>query len=426
VTGRPAARDRGLVALAGIALIAGLITGRPELIVIAVPALVYVAVGLALAREPHLLHATLTLDRDRGLEDEPVRGTLTVRNDGTGGVELELRLLSTPQLVIEAPPPTVLHLGAGATAQLPVVAHPRRWGAHSLGPLAVRARDPLGVMTWSGRLGRRRAVRTFPREPYLHEVIAAATTQTVLGSHVARTHGAGIEFAEIGPFTPGDRIRQVNWRATARRGELLVDRRHPEQSGDVVLLLDTFAAAHDGQTGTLDAAVRAAAALARRHLAQRDRVALVDVGGTLQWLEPAFGSKALYRIIDALLSSEITFSYAWRTVESIPRPVLPPGALIVAISPLLDERSLRLLIDLRHRNRDLAIIEVTPLAHTAPGNRPGDATAFELWRLQREARLTQLRRLGIAVATWQESVGLAVAVEEVNAFRRSARHITRV
>jgi len=193
----------------------------------------------------------------------------------------------------------------------------------------------------------------------------------------------------------------------------------------VVLLLDTFAAAHDGQAGTLDAAVRATAALARHHLAQRDRVALVDVGGTLRWLEPTFGTSALYRIIDALLSSEIAFSYAWRTVDSIPRRVLAPGAPIVAISPLLDDRSLALLVDLRHRNRDLAVLEVTPLARAVPGDRPGEAAPFALWRLQREARRARLRGLGIAVSTWEEPSGLPVAVEEVNQFRRLARHGTR-
>ena len=121
--------------------------------------------------------------------------------------------------------------------------------------------------------------------------------------------------------------------------------RHPEQASDVVLLLDTFEEAREGARGTLDAAVRAAATLVRAHLARRDRVGLVDFGGTLHWLEPAFGTSQLYRIIDALLSSEIAFSYAWRAVESIPRRVLPPGALILAVTPLLDERSIRLVTD---------------------------------------------------------------------------------
>ena len=52
-------------------------------------------------------------------------------------------------------------------------------------------------------------------------------------------------------------MRQVNWRATARRGSLQVETdRHPERSSDVVLLLDTFQEARDGASGTLDSGVQ--------------------------------------------------------------------------------------------------------------------------------------------------------------------------
>jgi uncharacterized protein (DUF58 family) len=286
----------------------------------------------------------------------------------------------------------------------------------------VRARDPLGLMLWRGRLGPRLTLRTFPREERLRQLVAPLRSQPFLGSHVARRRGEGIEFADIRRFASGDRVRQVNWRATAKRGTLYVTERHPEHASDVVLLLDTFAEARDAASGTLDAAVRAAAALARAHLARRDRVALVDVGGTLHWLEPAFGSRQLYRIVDALLASEIAFSYAWRAADSIPRRVLGPGALILAITPLLDERSIHLMTDLRRRGADVTVVEVSPLAQTPPGPSQANAVAYRLWRLQREALRAQLQALGIGVATWEESGMLSPALEGVNAFRRSAAH----
>ena len=269
-------------------------------------------------------------------------------------------------------------------------------------------------------------LRAFPREQRLRELVAPLRTQPFLGTHVARARGEGIEFADIRPFQVGDRVRQINWRATARRGAPQVNERHPEHSSDVVLLLDTFEEARDQAGGTLDAAVRAAAALARAHLARRDRVGLVDFGGTLHWLEPAFGTTQLYRIIDALLASDIAFSYAWRNVDSIPLRVLPPGALVLAISPLLDERSTALVTDLRRRGCDLTVIEVSPLDHIAPGPSAADAVAYELWRLQREALRARLQSLGIGVAVWGRDGTLGPALEGVNAFRRSAQHALRV
>jgi uncharacterized protein (DUF58 family) len=426
VNGTPSPRLRGLLGLAGVGVVAGLASGRPELVVLAAPLLVFIGVGLALAGDPQLT-ATLELERSRVLEGDEVGIKVTLHNDAGSGVEVDLSIVASRQLVLQPAGTIVLRLAAGSAAELALKARPERWGSHALGPLIVRARDPFGLVTWDRRLGQRLTLRAFPREQRLRELVAPMHTQPFLGTHVARARGEGIEFAEIRPFAAGDRVRHVNWHATARRGALHVTERHPERASDVVLLLDTFAEARDGATGTLDAAVRAAASLARGHLARRDRVALVDFGGTLHWLTPAFGTTQLYRIIDALLASEIAFSYAWRAVESIPRRVLPPGALILTVSPLLDERSIALIIELRTRARDLAVIEVSPLAHTPPRPAAADKVAHQLWRLQRQAMRARLRALGIAVAVWNDDDGgLGPALEGVNLFRRSARPLARV
>ncbi len=417
-------RVAGLLVLAGIAVVGGMAGGRAELVVLAAPFLIFVAVALALAREPQL-HAALVLERARVLEGEQAQATVTLRNEG-GAIEAELELLTSGQLALEPVGPLLVRLAPGAEMSVQFVTRPRRWGAHEVGPLVVRVRDPLGIATRDRVLNRRVALRAFPSEQRLRELVAPLHTQPFLGTHVARMRAEGIEFADIRPFAVGDRARQVNWRATARRGALHVTERHPEHASDVVLLLDTFAEAREGASGTLDAAVRATASLARAHLARRDRVGLVDFGGTLHWLEPAFGTIQLYRIVDALIASEIAFSYAWRAVESIPRRVLPPGGLVLAVSPLLDERSLRLITDLRTRGVDFAVVEVSPLPHAAPGSFRSDELAYRLWRLQREALRTRLRGLGIGVALWEDAEPLGPSLEEVNRFHRSVRRAVRV
>ncbi len=422
MSGTLSPRVPGMVALAALGVVAGLASGRPELVVLAAPFILFLGVGLALASEPRLT-AAIELERSRVLEGEDVSAIVTLHNGGAGAVEVELTVLRGRHLAIEPAGAMLLRLASGADTEVRFAARAVRWGAHSLGPMAVRVRDPLGVAQWDRTLGRRVMLRAFPREQRLRELVAPLRTQPFLGAHVARAREEGIEFAEIRPFVVGDRVRRINWHATARRGSLYVTDRHPEHASDVVLLLDTFAEARDAAAGTLDAAVRAAASLARAHLARRDRVALVDFGGTLHWLEPAFGTHQLYRIIDALLASEIAFSFAWRAVESIPLRVLPPGALILAISPLLDERSIKLITDLRTRGSDVTVIEVSPLAHTPAGQSAGDQVAYRLWRLQREALRARLQGLGIGVALWEADGELGAALEGVNSFRRSASRI---
>jgi len=315
VSGSLSPRTPGALALAGAGLIAGLASGRPEFVLLAVPFLMFIGVGLVMAREPRLTGG-IEFERTRLLEGEEVAATVRLINGGTQAVELELVPVRTRYLALDPADTVAVRVPARSETQLTFSARPQRWGAHAAGPLVVRARDSLGLTTWEGRLGRRVHLRVFPGEQRLGELVAPLRTQPFLGAHVARARGDGIEFADIRPFRVGDRVRHVNWRATARRGSLQMNQRHPEHSSDVVLLLDTFEEARDQASGTLDSAVRTAAALARAHLARRDRVGLVDFGGTLHWLEPAFGTTQLYRIIDALLASDIAFSYAWRNVDT--------------------------------------------------------------------------------------------------------------
>jgi uncharacterized protein (DUF58 family) len=424
VKGSLSPRTPGVLALGGAGLIAALATGRPELALIAVPFLVFGGAGLMLAREPQVT-ASVEAERLRFLEGEELTAMVRVRNDGPESVEAEVAPVRTGQLAVAPASTVAVRVGARSETEIAFSVRPRRWGAHGLGPVAVRTRDALGVTVWEGRLGARVDMRAFPREERLRELVAPLRTQPFLGAHVARSRADGIEFADIRPFAVGDRVRQVNWRATARRGSLQVNQRHPEHSSDVVLLLDTFEEARDQDSGTLDSAVRTAASLARAHLARRDRVGVVDFGGTLHWLEPAFGTRQLYRIVDALLSSNIAFSYAWRNVDSLPQRVLPPGALILAITPLLDERSIALVSELRKRGCDLTVVEVSPLDYVSPGPTASDAVAYELWRLAREALRARLQSVGVGVAISEPGSALGPALEEVNAFRRSARPALR-
>ena len=122
---------------------------------------------------------------------------------------------------------------------------------------------------------------------------------------------------------------------------------HPERNTDVVLFLDTFAEARREDRGTLDLGVRAAASLASLYLQEKDRVGVVSFGGVLNWLTVTSGTTQLYRIVDALLDAEIVLSYAWKDLDVIPPRTLPPRALVIALSPLLDERAVGALLDLR-------------------------------------------------------------------------------
>src|SRR5262249_15640993 len=132
------------------------------------------------------------------------------------------------------------------------------------------------------------------------------------------------------------------------------------------------------------------------------------------------GLAQLYRIVDAMLESEIALSYAWKGIELIPRRMLPPQALIVALTPLLDSRSIEALLDLRARRWDLAVVEVSPLPFVPPGEGPLDPLALRVWELERAAVRARFTAMGAPVATWRDGDPFALPLWEVRAFRRTS------
>jgi uncharacterized protein (DUF58 family) len=143
-------------------------------------------------------------------------------------------------------------------------------------------------------------------------------------------------------------------------------------------------------------------------------VALVSLGGALSWLTGSPGTRQLYRIVDALLSSQVRPSFRWHGVTHVPPRLLPARALVIALSPLLDERGIAALLDVRARGYDLVVLEISPLTQ-------GDTPALRLWRLQRDALRNRFEALGIPVARWDPPGPLDSAIEEVITLRRHAR-----
>jgi uncharacterized protein (DUF58 family) len=408
-------------AFAAASFLAALVLGRPELAALGAPFALVLVVGLALA-PPGSVAASLRAARALAVEGDEVEAELAISSpERVEQLRLELVLPDGIRLSGDVKS-FLLRLEPGEERTLPLRLVCARWGAYRLGDLLLRTGDPAGLRVRDRRIVGEAAVRVYPRPERLQALVAPLETQPFAGNRVARTKGEGIEFADVRPFVAGDRAHRINWRQSALRQTLYVNQQHPERNSDVIVFLDSFAEVRREHGGTLDLAVRAAASLAGEYLAARDRVGLIAFGGVVRWLTPAEGTTQLYRIVDALLETEIVLSFAWKDIDVLPARSLTPQALVIALSPLLDERSVAALLDLRGRGFDLVVVDVSPLAFAGPPRDPDAELALRFWRLWREALRFRYERLGVAVVEWDGRQPLAEAVEEVRAFRRFARY----
>ena len=406
--------------LSALGLIASLVLGLPELVVLAAPFAFVAGAALALAETPDPA-VDIELERERAIEGDEL--TLTLRlATGVAIEQLDLRL-SVPDGIsfADGENPVALRMPGGDERELEYKLTCERWGAYLIGALRLVAYDRFRIFRYERRLDVQLPLKVYPRPELVRDLLKPLETQVFTGNLVAREKGEGIEFADLRQFVPGDRVRRINWRASARRGELWVNELHAERNSDVILFLDSFTEARRENESTLDRAVRGTAALVEHYLEHKDRVGLVSFGGVLNWLLPSTGMTQLYRVVDSLLDTEIVLNYAWKDIDVIPRRTLPPKALVIALTPLLDDRAAGALLDLRTRGFDLAIVEISPIPFVEPGRQELELLAFDIWRLRREALRGQYERAGVPVAVWNDEVPLVAALEEVRAFRRYAR-----
>ena len=414
------ARLLGYAVLAAIGMVGALALRRPELAIVAGPFALVLVAGTR-GSDPGV-EAELALATERTLEGSEIEAVMTVR--AARPVDRVELLLELPQgmEVVDGSATRSLRLRAGEERDLPFVLRCTTWGVYEPGDVSVRARDAFRLVTWETRSDDVQAPQGVPEPAHVAPTPRAVGDAGVRGQSGRAEKGDGVEYADIRDFVPGDRVRSINWRASARRQGLVVNERHPERNTDVVLFVDSFTDVGGAAGSVLEEAVRAAASLANHYLEHRDRVGLVGFGGVLRWLQPGMGMTQRYRLIETLLETGVEPTYTWQDVSVIPARILPPKSFVLALTPLVDPRFCAALEDLRGRRFDVAVIEVDPVRLVESGRSTLERVAYRLWLLEREVQRSRLEGRGIGFATWGDG-DLESALEEVRTFRRYARPV---
>jgi uncharacterized protein (DUF58 family) len=410
MTGRVTPLGLSLLTVAAWALSLAVLSARPELFVAALPLVLVLAMAAVRRAAPHYSVAHHT-SVDRAIEGESVTVTVTVTARSAVPLMELLEPLPRDCELVSGSNRALVALRPGQSAGFSYEVRGAR-GAHDFGMVVARARDRWGVRAWERRHVERKVVRVYPRLAPLRSLPRPLHTQTSIGDYVSPAFGEGIEPGDIRQFVPGDRLKQVNWRASLRLGTLYVTQHHRERNADVVVMLDTLAEVGMAPEGTLDLGVRAAASLAAAYLARKDRVGLIIYGGTIDWVKPGTGRIQYERVADSLLRAGVVFTYVSKDLAFVPPRVLPAQALVIAVTPLLDPRFTTAALDLAARGFDLVILVVSPVDVTRSVLRGSltDQLACRLWTLERRARLDEFRRHGIVVVEWRPSEALELAL----------------
>ena len=392
---------------------ASLATGRPELAALAAPALVALVLGLRV-RGRLRVRGDVRIDDTHLIEGDEVAGTVVV--ECPTPVELEV-WLDVGNGIIPVDPQPVLAWHRSAPAgplELPFRVQASNWGHLSLGQLRVRARVPHGLLHWEGSLAQAPRLNVLPEPSRLKNMLDPAAVHASAGMHISRYVGHGNEFTEIRSYEPGDRMRDLNWRATARHRQPLVNRHHPDRSGEVVVLVDTFLDDRGGSSllgqQALARCARAAWAMAQVHLTAQDRVGFLAFGRVGGWLPPAGGDRARYALLETLLTVGGTIAKGELSWGRTPERVVPPAALVVGFSPLWDRRLVSTLQALRARGRAVGCVVVDTDDLLDDDDDADVLLARRLWRAEIDQRRRELVAAGVPSVAWTEGASIAGVV----------------
>lgn len=394
----------------------------------AVSGLVLVLMGLLAARPfvvalgaPLLLSTVWTwLDRPKGA------ATVTI---GEAALDRDAGRVTAPLHVVVPPGVATTRLSVGAPG-------------HRTVEVVVRslARRSVELSTHGARTGRRsmfagfhqeattdRLFRSEPRRlgPIETLVLPAARPlsqlplpfrlQGMTGAHNSPRLGEGGGLHDISLFRPGDALRRIDWKVTARRAgqgrgartgaltDLYVTRTHATADAVVVLVIDSrddigpdiftwagYADVHPEDPTSLDVARIAASSLASHYLAAGDRVGVVDLGRPWRQVRPAGGQRHLHRLMHQLAEA----TPVGEPRRRVRAPQLPAGALVVVLSTFLDDQSEETASMWRRAGHRVIAIDVLPDPRT-DGLRRKHELAYRVIAMEREDRLRRLIRSGV-------------------------------
>ncbi len=302
---------------------------------------------------------------------------------------------------------------------------PRVRGDHPAGRLYLRYRGGIGLIERWAAADLTQTVRIYPAIRPIEEqsLFLARTRQLELQLRKQRQRGQGREFESLRDYLQGDDLRDICWKASARRGSLVSKQHQIERSQPVWLMLDAgrLLQARVGDYTKLDYATTTALAMSQLALVSGDRVGLLAYGrDTQQILAPARGRTHLRQMMEslALVHGEPSEADHLRATVTLNR-LQPRRSLVLWLTDLAETSMRPEIMDgaaqlMRRHLVLLVVIEQRDLKQIA-ATRPQDASqmfacaaAQELVRW-REVLLAQLRERGaLTLETYPEDLTASV------------------
>lgn len=394
-----------LILLAYGLTVLGLDMRSSDLILLAIPLLVYAGVALYGRPDPPQVSVNRAVSAAIITKGQQVTVETTLVNEGKRAEKLLVEDILPARVTLLAGANramTILAPGEALTLQYTIQA-PR--GSFNFTGLKVTSLSGLGPFQRQGRVQAETRLISLPHFRRLRQIaIRPLLTSGFSGPIPARQGGAGVDFFSVREYQPGDPFRRINWKTLARHENVLYTNEfEQERVADVGLILDTRQRCNitAGGESLMEYAIATAAALADALLRDGHRVGLLLYGGNLEWVFPGYGKGQQARILRALAEVKAADRQIFQSLRYLPTRLFPARSQLLFVSPLLAEDE-KMLFRLRSNGYSLLLVSPDPVDFEARefAGDPLLPWAQRLARLERELLLQRLRQGGIDLVNW--------------------------
>lgn len=349
--------------------------------------------------------------------DDEIEVSICLKNKCDKSLHLEVQdVLPSHVEVIEGCNHQIVRIEANDEEEMSYKVSCPVTGKVDLGPVEVRYRDPFNFFSENLYSGEEMFLRVLPKTEEMQSVdIHPSYTKFWMGEVKSQSIGIGSEFFSIREYHPGDELRDINWKATAKQLDPMTNEFEGEKSGDVILVVDGYKKGTVGtkRHNTLRASVGAAASLASNILSARNRLGLIVSGEYLNWVYPGTGRNHYHKIMSNLTKFEEGGSWGLEGVKWLLEDFFPRKSLIIFISPLTVPKFAETIINLVRKDYDVMVVSPDPLKIEKDILGQYDETAEGLYRTQRKNVIESLWSYGTVVVDWDPNEPLGPALKEV-------------
>lgn len=228
------------------------------------------------------------------------------------------------------------------------------------------------------------------------------------GLHLSRQPGSGVDFYGVREYHPGDPLRWIHWRLSARHPNQLFSKEFErEEMADIGLILDGSAASNlkNGSEELFEYSIQAAAVLARSILRAGNRLSLLALGERVDRVFPGTGRYQLERILNKLAACHPGENVSLNTLKYLPVKLFPSHALIILVSPL-HPGDLPAISRLLAGGYQVVVVSPDPVKFVSRGSH--QPLAIRAAAVERAALIWRIRKIGARVMDWpisqQESI----------------------